>query len=170
MIKTKKSSFLLALMTLVMTLAALFGVLVWRNEKSTVTASAADNISVTEVQFRTSGGSCYFFLRMSGQTDYTQANQWHSGILLKGNVLDKVTVYFLDGAYSLRDVWNGVNFGTYIWGDDHTLVFPMKSQFLAQKGNGARIDAGTEIMMVSGALKTTSESRTFWYQSVYRWL
>jgi hypothetical protein len=38
----------------------------------------------------------------------------------------------------------------------------MKEGYASNMGVGARIDAGAEIPMVSGAKKTTTESRTFW--------
>lgn len=162
MTRIKKSRLITALMTIVMVLSVMFGVAFLREQKSTVTAKAEESINVTQVQFRTSGDSGFFFLRMSGQTDYATANQWHDHSTLTCNVLDKVTVYFLHGAYSLREVWRGDAYGTYTFGDDHTLSFPMKADFYANQGVGAKIDAGAEIPMLDGTCKTTQTSRSFW--------
>lgn len=161
MTRIRKSRFAIALMTLVLALSVLFGVMVLRDKKS-IEANAAETVSVTQVQFRTNDQGAWFFLRMAGQTDYTITNQSHNANELTGNVLDNVTVYFLNGAYSLRDVWRGDIFGTYFWGDNDTLVFPMKAGFYANQGIGARIDAGTEIYMNSGENKVTATSRSFW--------
>ncbi len=156
----RKSRLVIALMTVVLALSVLFGVMVLRDNKPT--AKAEESISVTQVQFRSNTDGSFFFLRMKDQTDYTTANQWFAGDTLTCNVLDKVTVYFINGAYSLREVWRGDAYGTYMFADDHTLAFPMKAGFYDNQGIGAKIDAGTEIPMNSGVNKVTAESRSFW--------
>lgn len=162
MVKTRKSKIVLLLMAVVMFFSVFCGLLAFR-EKSTKTATAEETVSITQVQFRTSGDQCFFFLRMAGQTDYTAANQWNDPSLVNNtNLLDKVTVYFKNDSATLREVWKGENVGTYIWGDDHTLVFPMKSEYVSTNGVGARIDAGAEIPMLDGTKKVTATSRTFW--------
>lgn len=160
MIRAKKTKFALWIAAFVLLVSCLFGVLTLRNEK---TASAEENISVTQVQFRTNGDQYYFFLRMQGQTDYTTGNQEQdASFITNTNVLDKVTVYFLNDSALLRDVWNGTEVATYKWGDTDTIAFRMKEGYKATDGVGARIDAGTEIPMLSGAKRTTSVSRSFW--------
>ncbi len=163
MVKTKRTKLLLILMTIVLAFSVAFGMVVSMREKTTPKVAAEETVSITQVQFRTSGDQYFFFLRMAGQTDYTTANQWHDPSLVTNtNILDKVTVYFLNDSATLREIWTGVNVGTYIWGDDHTLVFPMKSEYVSTNGVGARIDAGAEIPMLNGTKKVTAVSRTFW--------
>ena len=126
-------------------------------------ASAEEPITVTQIQFRTNAGECFFFLRMQGQTDYVTGNENHdASFVTETNLLDKVTIYFLNSAATLREVWTGEEVTTYKWGDDHTLTFKMKAQYLSSEGRGARIDAGAEIPMISGTKKVTAVSRTFW--------
>ncbi|MBO5737434.1 MAG: hypothetical protein J6S04_06460, partial [Clostridia bacterium] len=143
------------------TVLALVGGMFSLNTKAE--AKAEESITITQVQFRTSGENCYFFLRMDGQTDYATANQWHDPAMITNtNILDKVTVYFMDGSATLREVWTGVNCGTYIWGESHTLVFPMQAEYKSNMGIGARIDAGAEIPMLDGTKLVTAASRSFW--------
>ena len=68
-----KIKWLLALCAV--TVLALVGGIFSLNTKAE--AKAEEPITITQVQFRTSGESCFFFLRMDGQTDYTELNQWH---------------------------------------------------------------------------------------------
>lgn len=160
MIRAKKTKLALWIAAFVLLVSCLFGVLTLRNEKR---ASAEENISVTQVQFRTNGDQYYFFLRMQGQTDYTTGNQEQdASFITNTNVLDKVTVYFLNDSALLRDVWDGNEVATYKWGDTDTIAFRMKAGYKATDGVGARIDAGTEIPMLSGEKRTTSVSRSFW--------
>ena len=143
------------------TVLALLGGIFSLNAKTE--AKAEESITVTQVQFRTSGDQYFFFLRMDGQTDYTEGNQWHEPTLVNNtNLLDKVTIYFLNGSATLREVWNGVNFGTYIWTDTDTLVFQMKDGYTSDMGVGARIESGAEIPMLDGTKKVTNVVRTFW--------
>ena len=154
-----KIKWLLALCAV--TVLALVGGIFSLNTKAE--AKAEESITITQVQFRTSGENCYFFLRMDGQTDYATANQWHDPAMITNtNILDKVTVYFMDGSATLREVWTGVNCGTYIWGESHTLVFPMQAEYKSNMGIGARIDAGAEIPMLDGTKLVTAASRSFW--------
>lgn len=162
MTRTRKSKLIIALMTVVLALSVLFGLVAWRNQKPTVEASAAESVNVTQVQFRTDPNGAWLFLRMEGQTDYTTPNQWHGPEEVTSNVLDNVTVYFLNGTYSLRELWRGDAFGTYVWGETDSLVFPMKEGFYANQGVGVKIDAGTEMYMIDGANKVTATSRSFW--------
>ena len=164
MIKTRKTKLILLLMTVVMAFSVLFGLFAFREKStSTVNAVAEETVSVTNVQFRTDGTNHFFFLRMNGQTDYTQANQWHDpSMITNTNLLDKVTIYFLDGAYTLREIWKGENVATYLWGDADTLAFPLKEGCLSKMGVGARIETGAEIPMLDGTKKVTNVIRTFW--------
>ena len=163
MVKRKRTQLALILMTIVLAFSVIFGVMTLR-KKSTVEANAETTVTVTQVQFRTSGDTCYFFLRMADQTDYTTGNQWDHSLswITDTNLLDNVTVYFLDGAATLREVWTGTQVGTYIWGDADTLAFPMKSEYVSTMGVGARIESGTEIPMIDGTKKVTDVVRTFW--------
>ena len=112
MVKTRKSKIVLLLMAVVMFFSVFCGLFAVR-EKSTKTATAEETVSITQVQFRTDGTNHFVFLRMGGQTDYAQANQWHDpSMITNTNLLDKVTVYFLDGAYTLREIWKGENVAT----------------------------------------------------------
>ncbi|MBR4942923.1 MAG: InlB B-repeat-containing protein, partial [Clostridia bacterium] len=154
-----KIKWLLALCAV--TVLALVGGIFSLNTKAE--AKAEEPITITQVQFRTSGESCFFFLRMDGQTDYTELNKWHDpSMVTSTNLLDKVHLYFLDGSATLREAWTGESCGTYIWGESHSLVFQMKSEYKSNMGTGARIDAGAEIPMLDGTKKVTSVTRTFW--------
>ncbi|MBQ4053349.1 MAG: hypothetical protein IJD33_03320 [Clostridia bacterium] len=106
MVKTRKAKLILVLMTVVLAFSVFFGLFAFREKStSTVNAAAEETVSVTQVQFRTSGESYYFFLRMSGQTDYVTGNENHdASFVTKTNLLDKVTIYFFDGAATLREV------------------------------------------------------------------
>lgn len=160
--RTKKIQFAAVLASLVMMIAAFFGFFAM-NKETKVQASAETGVTITQVQFRSEGTNYFFFLRMDGQTDYTQGNQVHAASFVNDcNVLDKVTVYFFDGAYTLRELWKGDAVTTYKWGDADTLAFQMKAGFVSNKGIGAKIEAGTEIPMISGEKKVTTVSRTFW--------
>ena len=162
MVKTKKSKIVLLLMAVVMFFSVFCGLLAFR-EKSTKTATAEETVSITQIQFRTDGTNHFFFLRMDGQTDYAEANTWHDpSMITNTNLLDKVTVYFLDGAYTLREIWKGENVATYLWGDADTLAFPLKDGCLSSMGVGARIESGAEIPMIGGTKKVTNVIRTFW--------
>lgn len=164
MIKAKKTKLALFIAAFLLIVSCFFGVLTLKNEK---VAKAEETISVTQVQFRTNTEDTeyYFFLRMAGQTDYTTANQTQDPSFINNtNLLDKVTVYFLNGSATLRELWNGTRVDTYKWGDDHTLAFQMKEGYKAIDGIGARIAEGAEIPMVGGGVKVTSESRSFWQQ------
>ena len=154
-----KIKWLLALCAV--TVLALVGGIFSLNTKAE--AKAEESITITQVQFRTSGENCYFFLRMDGQTDYAELNQWHDpSMITNTNILDKVHLYFLDGSATLCEAWTGTNCGTYIWGETHALVFPMQAEYKSNMGTGARIDAGAEIPMLDGTKKVTSVTRTFW--------
>ena len=162
MIKAKKTKLALFIAAFLLIVSCFFGVLTLKNEK---VAKAEENITITQVQFRTSNSQYFFFLRMKNQTDYTVGNQQHDpSFVTNTNLLDKVTVYFLNGSASLREVWNGTQVETYKWGDDHTLAFRMKDGYVSTNGVGARIAEGAEIPMNSGAVKVTSVSRSFWQQ------
>ena len=163
MTKTKKKTLSLWIVALICLVSCFFGALAL-NRKTEAKADENETVTVTQVQFRTSGEQCYFFLRMADQTDYTTLNQWHSDTtwITDTNILDKVTVYFVNDSATLREIWTGELVGTYLWGDDHTLAFPMKSEYLSTNGIGARVDAGAEIPMIDGTKKVTTVSRTFW--------
>ena len=161
MVKTVVSKAKWWIVLFAVTVLALLGGIFSLNAKTE--AKAEESITVTQVQFRTSGDQYFFFLRMDGQTDYTEGNQWHEPTLVNNtNLLDKVTIYFLNGSATLREVWNGVNFGTYIWTDTDTLVFQMKDGYTSDMGVGARIESGAEIPMLDGTKKVTNVVRTFW--------
>ena len=160
--KTKRIQLAAVLASLVMMLAVFFGFFAMKQETK-VQASAETNVTITQVQFRSEGTNYFFFLRMEGQTDYTQGNQVHNASFVNScNLLDKVTVYFFNGAYTLRELWKGDAVTTYKWGDTDTLAFQMKEGFVSNQGIGAKIEAGTEIPMISGEKKVTAVSRTFW--------
>ena len=163
MIKTRKTKLAIVFMAVVLAFSLFFGLFIFR-EKSTHTANAEETVSVTQVQFRTSGETYYFFLRMDGQTDYATGNQIHydTSFISNTNLLDNVTVYFLNGAASLREVWTGEYVYTYLWGDGDTIAFPMKSGYVSNMGVGARIESGAEIPMLGGTKKVTNVVRTFW--------
>ena len=165
MVKTRRVKLIVLLMAIVMAVSVFFGLFVFREKSTSTVRAAEETANVTQVQFRTTGGpTYYFFLRMDGQTDYTTGNELHydTSFITSTNLLDKVTVYFLDGAASLRDVWTGEYVYTYLWGETHTIAFPMSAGYVSDRGVGARIDAGTEIPMLNGTKKVTSVSRSFW--------
>ena len=161
MTKTNKKTLSLWVLALIFLVSCFCGVFALKNR--TVAKAEENTVGVTQVQFRTSNGNSYFFLGMGGQTDYVTGNQSHAPSLVTNtNLLDNVTVYFLNGAYSLREIWTGESVGTYFWGDADTLVFQMKSEYVSTMGIGARIESGAEIPMLDGTKKVTSVVRTFW--------
>lgn len=126
-------------------------------------AKAEGVVSITQVQFRTSGEDNWVFLRMSGQTDYTTPNQLQDpSFVTNTNILDKVTVYFNDEAISLKKLWDGSAVMTYLWGDADTFCLRMKAGYLSTKGVGMRIEEGAEIPMNDGSVLRTQTTRTFW--------
>lgn len=163
MTKTNKKTLSLWVLALIFLVSCFCGVFALKHR--TVAKAEEETVTVTQVQFRTSGegDKYYFFLRMGGQTDYVTANQSHAASFVTNtNLLDKVTLYFLNDSVTLREVWTGTNVETYKWGDADTLAFEMKEGYTAIDGLGARIAAGAEIPMIGGTKLTTPESRSFW--------
>ena len=124
------------------------------------------DIDITEIQFRTDGTEHYFFLRFD-KTDYTTANQSRDpSFVTNTNLLDKVFVYFTDGAYTLRELWDGQTLVTYKWGDTNTLAFKMKDGIVDANGIGAVIEKGAEIPLSDGSKIAICQTKTIWRNGV----
>ena len=107
----------------------------------TLQASYEADFHVNLMHFRSEGdGAPQGLLMMLSETDYTTPNTGCNASFVDGtNILDNVTVYFKNGAYSLREVWDGTGLSTRIWGESNAIAFRMKDGFLSSEGVGIQV-------------------------------